>query len=222
MDFDDILRDFESGSRGSVRNDEIERAEDVAKLTQAWIMERTIPELLPYEEELIDRLLGRIRKQIEFIELNSLELQKHEKQIKLLLVIVESELDRVQFLIRSYTRTRLLKIDKYAVHTRMNEIHKLSSNEITYMERHLQLLMELYNNQFLKNLPEALQAIDETAGGVSMIDQPDLNQPVFVKVLNDNSIEIDDEEVELTKDGIYVLRYKAVSDLIRIGDVIAL
>ncbi|KAH3661611.1 hypothetical protein OGAPHI_006459 [Ogataea philodendri] len=220
MDFDDILKEFEASKRPGHNEDEL-RAEDLQRLSTAWINERMVPELLPYENELIDRVLIRIRKQVEQIELNSIELQTHEKEIKLRLVVVESELDRVQFLIRSYTRTRLQKIDKYSLYIRSNDTEsaKLSNNELTYMERHLELLLELYNSQFLKNLPESLQAIDETGGGVSMIEEPDLDRPVFVKALADNVVDVDDEEVELTTNGIYVLRYRAVMDLVKVGDV---
>ncbi|ESW97567.1 hypothetical protein KL918_002941 [Ogataea parapolymorpha] len=220
MNFDDILKEFEASKRPGYNEDE-RRAEDVRLLVDAWVKERTVPELLPYEQELIDRILIRIRKQIELIEMNSIELQTHEREIKLRLVVIESELDRVQFIIRSYTRTRLQKIDKYSLYIRSNdkETAKLSNNEFAYMERHLELLLELYNSQFMKNLPESLQAIDETGGGVSMIDEPDLDRPVFVQATAENVVEVDDEEIELTKNGIYVVRYRAVKDLVETGDV---
>ncbi|GME80919.1 unnamed protein product [Ambrosiozyma monospora] len=224
MDFNDILKDFETTSRSRLRSDDTLRAEDLQALTQAWIQERTIPEVLPYEEDLLERILERMRKQIEFIELNSIELQKHEREIKLLLVIVESELDRVQFLIRSYVRTRLMKIDQFSVYIRSNEqeLKKLSGNETVYMERHLDLLMELYNRQFLKNLPESLQALDEGGGLVHMVEKPDLHMPVFVKCGENGMVMIEGEEVELEKEGIYVMRYSAVKELVKMGSMIVL
>lgn len=224
MDFNDILKEFEAGASVKKETSDKQKAEDIRKLTDAWIRERTIPELLPYEDQLLDRLLERIRKQIEFIEMNSMELQQDEREIKLLLVIVENELDRVQFLIRSYIRTRLMKIDKFSIFIRSNdeEIDKLSQNETVYMEKHLQLLMNMYNSQFLTDLPENLQAMDEVAGGISMVDKPDYDRPIFIKCLTNKTIVIGDEEVELTNNGIYVLRYSAIRDLAKSKEVIAL
>ncbi|QPG76930.1 hypothetical protein FOA43_004324 [Brettanomyces nanus] len=201
MDFNDILQDFENEVKVPKLESDQERSDDVRKLTNAWIQERAVPELLPYEGDLLDRLLNRVRKQLEFIEVNSIELPKHEGEIKLLLVIVENELDRVQFVIRSYVRTRLTKIDEFAIFLRSSdeELAKLSTNETVYMEKHLELLMDLYNRQFLSNMPVELQALDEVAAGISMVDQPDYDRPVFIKCRRNKEVIIDDEEVELTQ-----------------------
>jgi len=108
--FDDILRDFERDARPNEANQTKLKENDLQELTQAWISERMAPELLEYKDALIERILSRIREQVEFIELNSIELQTQEKDIKLQLMIIESELDRVNFILRSYLRTRLSKV----------------------------------------------------------------------------------------------------------------
>lgn len=224
MNFDDILKDFEKGSEIQKQSTEQDRANDLAKLTQTWVKERTIPELLPYESELLDRMLERVRKQIEYIELNSIELQQGEEEIKLLLVLVENELDRVQFLIRSYVRARLQKIDDTAIFLRSDEqeLSKLSPDETVYMEKHLELLMELFNSQFLSNMPESLQALDEEAGGISMVTQPEYERPIFVKCLRDHSVIVNNEEIELSMNSIYVMRYSAVRELVGKGEVLVI
>ncbi len=224
MDFSDILNEFKSAAVGPKEESENDRDEDLRKISEVWIKEKSVPELLPYENKLMDRLLERMRKQIEFIEINSIELQQDEREIKLLLVIVENELDRVQFLIRSYIRTRLLKIDKFSIFIRSDkeELAKLSPNETAYMEKHLQLLMDLYNSQFLGRLPENLQALDEVAGGISMVEKPDYGRPIFIKCNRDRQVVIDDEAVDLSRNGIYVLRYSALSDLVKAGEVMVL
>lgn len=110
VDFDDILREFERDARPNEANQTKLKEEDLQELTQAWISERMSPELLEYKDSLIERMLSRIREQVELIELNSIELQTQEKDIKLQLMIIESELDRVNFILRSYLRTRLSKV----------------------------------------------------------------------------------------------------------------
>ena len=57
MDIDDLLAE--------VSADSIPReTRDLQELTRAWVAERVAPELLPYPEELMERVLERIRKQV--------------------------------------------------------------------------------------------------------------------------------------------------------------
>jgi GINS complex subunit 4 len=58
MNIDDIL--------ASVSNTERipQRTFDLQALTRAWVAERCASELLPYPEELIDRVMERIKMQV--------------------------------------------------------------------------------------------------------------------------------------------------------------
>lgn len=225
MDIDDILRDFDRQTRQKPLVESKLRENDLESLQKSWISERACPELLEYQTALLERILTRIRHQVEFIELNSIELQSHTvKDIKLQLMLVESELERVNFLIRGYLRTRLRKIDKFTLSIYNNEqsLKKLSPQELGYMDGHFKALSSLFNNQFLSHLPENLQPLDDTEGGISMIVEPDLEEAVFVRVLNtiSNAVLVGNEEVELDQDGIYVMRYSSVRPHIHSGDVI--
>ncbi|ANZ76905.1 BA75_03992T0 [Komagataella pastoris] len=224
MDIDDILKAFDQETSRPQRSQSKLYSQDYDSLKKAWINERTSPELLHYEVDLMERILKRIRQQMEFIELNSIELQSsEEKDIKLLLVIIESELDRVNFVVRSYLRTRLDKIDKFTIyiHNEQQELKKLSPEETEYMNRHLEILVELYNKQFLSKLPESLHTLDDTSGGISMIESPDLSKSVFIRVLKDIEIPIviGGEEIDMKQDEIYVLSYRLVKDLIQAEEV---
>jgi GINS complex subunit 4 len=57
MDIDDILADIDA-------NAVPQETKDLQILTRAWVAERVAPELLPYPEELMDRILERIAKQV--------------------------------------------------------------------------------------------------------------------------------------------------------------
>jgi GINS complex subunit 4 len=72
-----------------------------------------------------------------FIEENTIDMRPEEKDLKLKLLIVESELERVKFLIRGYLRMRLAKIDKYTLYIQQNEglLKRLSTEEVQYMQR---------------------------------------------------------------------------------------
>lgn len=200
---------------------EKEKEQDIKLLRQAWIKEKMVPDILPYEEGLIERIIERIRNQLAFIEMNSVELQTQEKDIKLMLVIVESELERVQFLIRSYVRLRLQKIDQYALHIQENEHQrkKLNSDEITYMEGHLAMLYELFEDQFLRKTRIRESNIGEDE---SMVDEPDLDRHVFLQCTEPARATIDAEELLLSPGEVYVMRYRNVAKLLSQGHAVVI
>jgi GINS complex subunit 4 len=57
MDIDDILADLDHEHVS-------QESQDLQSLTRSWVAERVAPELLPWPEELIDRVLARITKQV--------------------------------------------------------------------------------------------------------------------------------------------------------------
>jgi GINS complex subunit 4 len=57
MDIDDILAEVSADSIPK-------ETRDLQELTRAWVAERVAPELLAYPEELMERVLARIRKQV--------------------------------------------------------------------------------------------------------------------------------------------------------------
>lgn len=57
MDIDDILADVS-------RDAEPQESRDLQELTRAWVTERVAPEILPYPESLMERVLERIRRQV--------------------------------------------------------------------------------------------------------------------------------------------------------------
>lgn len=57
MDIDDLLAE--------VTADTVPReTRDLQELTRAWVAERVAPELLPWPDALMERVLERIRKQV--------------------------------------------------------------------------------------------------------------------------------------------------------------
>ncbi|EDO16291.1 hypothetical protein Kpol_1053p28 [Vanderwaltozyma polyspora DSM 70294] len=159
---------------------------------------------------------------------------------KLPLLCMEAELERVKFVIRSFIRCRLNKIDKYSLYLKqieddsmnflpINEL--LSKEEMVYHEKHLSILLKLFNNSILRHMPPELQAINDTEGTLNMIEEPDWKKFVFIyiKEVKDDStldrnefgkpcytvtIEELNEIVELTIGGIYVMRYEIIRQLV--------
>ena len=63
MDIDDILADVS-------REAEPQESRDLQELTRAWVAERVAPEILPYPDALMERVLERIKRQVQFFCVN--------------------------------------------------------------------------------------------------------------------------------------------------------
>lgn len=204
----------------------ISPVDDFNKLMTLWVNERCSPDILPYPHLLMKRMLIRIQEQMEHLEILSMNFFEAQNNTNsdnrrntnnapinnnkmLPLLCMEAELERVKFVIRSYLRCRLTKIDKYSIYLRqindqyLNEeideendnddnnpsalrvspLEKLlSPEEIKYHQKHFSLLLNLLNESVLKYMPDELQAINDTEASINMIDEPDYSKFVFIKV----------------------------------------
>ena len=57
MDIDDILAEVDSQTLP-------QETRDLQELTRSWVNERCAPEVLPWPEALMERVLERVRKQV--------------------------------------------------------------------------------------------------------------------------------------------------------------
>ncbi|KAK5132534.1 hypothetical protein LTR08_008851 [Meristemomyces frigidus] len=226
---DDIQDILDAVSRPSLP----QRTLDLQALTRAWVNERTSPELLPYPSDLVDRVVERVKTQIETIEDRTATM---DSKSNFTLVILQTELERFKFLVRSFLRARMAKIDQYPHHYRTLSLQQtqsanptspsplLSHLEQQYLQSHQSLLSHHYQSSFLSTFPAALQRLDDTAGGISMVDKPETDNAVFCRVLRDaGSVEIQGEggatEVDLRRGDVWVVRWSAVDEAVRRGDV---
>ncbi|KAL8808500.1 MAG: hypothetical protein Q9182_000051 [Xanthomendoza sp. 2 TL-2023] len=214
MDIDDILAE--------VSGDGIPlETRDLQELTRAWVTERSAPELLPWPSSLMERVLGRIHRQIEVVED---QVGNVDPKTNFRLIIIQTELERFKFLVRSFVRTRIAKIDKHALYMLSNpsQTARLSASELQYVNSHQTLLEAHYRSSFLSEFPSSLQRLDDTAGGISMIEQPDVDTAVFVRVLRDVDepivVEGTDIDFEMRRGDVYVVRWSAVREHVLSGN----
>ncbi|PNY25224.1 DNA replication complex GINS protein SLD5, partial [Tolypocladium capitatum] len=181
MDIDDILREVDPSS------DSISPGtRDLQALTRRWVAERSAPELLD----------DRVRRQVEKVEDMTGDM---DPKTNFALIVIQTELERYKFLVRSYLRVRVAKvptsprresraaanpsaqIDKHTLHyLSTQELRaRLSPVELAYATRHQALLHNHYLSSFLASFPPQLQNLNDTAGNISMIDAPDLDAAVF-------------------------------------------
>ncbi|KAM3554488.1 hypothetical protein MY1884_006108 [Beauveria asiatica] len=183
MDIDDILREVDPQTHHTPR-----QTRDLQALTRRWVAERSAPELLPWPSDgLFERVNDQIKAQIEKIEDMTGDM---DPKTNFALIVIQTELERYKFLVRSHLRARIAKIDKHTLHYLSTEElrGRLSSTELAYATRHQALLHNHYLSSFLGSFPEKLQNLNDTAGNISMVDAPDLDAAVFVRMLRDMDV----------------------------------
>ncbi|MCL7041005.1 hypothetical protein MKW94_009858 [Papaver nudicaule] len=195
---------------------------EVELLKRAWRNEKASPEILQFQEDVVTNA----RLQIEHME-ETVEAYEEDGKDALTVSLYQMDLDRTEFLLRSYLRTRLQKIEKYMIHISKTELwNRLSKAEQNFatsckenMENHLK-------QSVLSRLPYGYQ--DFCKQSISseeddMVPQPQLDTFVFCKSKKTvGSFQLDeggDEVVDLIADDLYVLRYKSIKPLVETGQI---
>ncbi|EUC33281.1 hypothetical protein COCVIDRAFT_112949 [Bipolaris victoriae FI3] len=210
MDIDDLLAEVAVDSTP-------QESRDLQELTRCWVAERVAPEILPWPTDLMARVLERIARQIELVEDQTGNM---DPKTNFTLIIIQTELERFKFLVRSFLRARIKKIDTHPLHISAQHTSSLdtptpllSPAEHQYLTSHQALLASHYASSFLSQFPASLQRLDDTTGGISMVDKPDEDKAVFVRALRDVGeifVEGTDRRFEMKRGDVWVVRWSAV------------
>ncbi|QPH00806.1 GINS complex subunit [Epichloe festucae Fl1] len=217
MDIDDILREVDPSSR-SIHHS----TRDLQALTRRWVAERSAPELLEWPSDgLFERVSDRIKAQIEKVEDLTGDM---DPKTNFTLIVIQTELERYKFLVRSYLRVRIAKIDKHTLHylSTQDLRDRLSPTELAYATRHQALLHNHYLSSFLGSFPQQLQNLNDTAGNISMIDSPDLDTAVFIRMLTGKDVHGRGTDADVTlpaeQGDVLILRWSSAKTLVQDGD----
>jgi GINS complex subunit 4 len=100
--------------------------------------------------------------------------------------------------------------------------NRLSPAELAYATRHQALLHNHYLSSFLGSFPAQLQNLNDTAGNISMIDSPELDTAVFVRMLRDKDVygrgTDNDNTLPAVQGDILILRWSSAKILLDTGD----
>ncbi|WVW85482.1 hypothetical protein I302_107520 [Kwoniella bestiolae CBS 10118] len=222
LDDDD---DDDHGMGSVFGNEEEEEDEedmnDVKKLGRALMRERGIPDLGGWKGELIDGVFDKLEQQQKMVNtLRSDPQTSEEEHFKLMLV--QTEMERVKYLVRSYVRTRLHKIERFAHHITLTpEMHHLLSGaELSHARRYTDLLHTHFQHSALDSLPEWLRKMDDTYGdGLSMVSKPNRNTPVLIYCRKDcGEITLEGgERAALARGTTHLVKYRLVDRWINLG-----
>jgi len=244
-EFDDLdLDDFETGTApriSSVRTSSIapsaqQRKDAVDNLTRAWRNEKVSPEILPFELSAVSVLESAVQERTEQLQRGgkadwTLQMQSWYQQ----------DCDRIKFLLNSYRRSRIFKIQKWFLHLAANKDAAkatLSKGEFEFLEKYRNLRLGHLHATVLSHLPSRYRTLGSDslvssssssakAAGQDQEDQnadkllaqgPSQHKFVIIRVIEDIGMILlkgMDEEVSLQKGFSYIITYGAIAELVK-------
>ncbi|XP_003801124.1 DNA replication complex GINS protein SLD5 [Otolemur garnettii] len=197
-------------------------AELVERLEQAWMNEKFAPELLESKPEIVDCVV----EQLEHMEENLRRVKKEDLKVS----IHRMELERLRYVLSSYLRCRLAKIEKFFPHvlekekTRSEgEPSSLSPEEFAFAKEYMANTESYLRNVALKHMPPNLQKVDL----LKAVPKPDLDSYVFLRVrerqenilVEPESDEQRDYVIDLEEGSQHLIRYRTIAPLVASGAV---
>ncbi|XP_055906433.1 DNA replication complex GINS protein SLD5 [Eupeodes corollae] len=205
MSNEDDLDDYDDAE------DELITAQKVLEnLEVAWANELFAPEILPHQGEMLELMLG----QIAHMEENMKELDKNDFRF----IAHQMELERIRYIIASYLRCRLQKIETFATHILAEENargaseKRLSAEETVFAQEFFDNMENYFNVVALQYMPSVQRSDAE-----KRVVRPNLMSHVFIKAkvsVPAVVVGVDDEEVDLAAGSQHIIPYQLVSDLI--------
>lgn len=216
MDIDilDLIDDADDSSQ-----EEMTAQKVLQTVERAWLNEKFSPELLPHQTDYVDCLL----EQIKGMEGNLAKLSKTDPKVDL----HKLELERIKFVITSYLRTRLKKIECFSVSlleeeaTRSEENAYLSPNELQFAKEFAQNA-ENHFDTILRHMPQLYNKLERN----KKIIEPNLNSFVFLRcnkhidgVVIKNTLEGQEDEIVLEDGSQHLMPYSSIAELVKNGAV---
>lgn len=213
--FNDSNVDYDEDSEEEA--EALTAAEVFAKLEEAWLNEKFSPELLEAKTEIVECIMD----QIKVMEENLLKCKKDDMKI----CIHKMELDRIRFVLSSYLRIRLQKIQNYTAYYLNIENQRTDKQASLFSPEELKFAKEFHSSidkhlteLAMQHMPSILQNLNDNLSG----NKPDLDCYVFLRVNEDTDSVVIDEEttetgeetVDFQKDEQHIIRYQPIRHLV--------
>ena len=143
--------DSRNNATASQEEEELSTREVLQRLHDAWINEKFAPELLENQIEVVDCLLGQIAHIEERIAAEKLQNRSNPKN-KFAASVYKMEIGRIRFVISSYLRVRLDKIQRFIFHQLEQEEKVLKKKIFKSDSIYLKHRPFINVNDFLKSI----------------------------------------------------------------------
>ncbi|XP_043842745.1 DNA replication complex GINS protein SLD5 isoform X2 [Dromiciops gliroides] len=197
-------------------------AELIGRLEQAWLNEKFAPELLENKCEIVECVI----EQLDHMEKNLKRAKKGDLKVS----IHHMEVERIRYVLSSYLRCRLMKIEKFFPHVLEKEKTRskgepsiLSPEEFAFAKEYMANMETYLKTVALRHMPPNLQKVDL----LKSVPKPDLDSYVFLKVKErqENILvepETDEQSeyvIDLEEGSQHLIRYKTIAPLVASGAV---
>ncbi|KAF9034455.1 GINS complex, Sld5 component [Hymenopellis radicata] len=193
------------------------------QLIRHWMNERHAPTILPAQEQLLGFLLDHIRRQTDTVQaLRGDPSTSEEEHIRI--VLVQTEVEQVKFIVRSYIRTRLFKIEKFArfICTDEETQRLLTTAERQFAMSHAKNVDRHFNLTVLQSLPPGQAYLDHThEWEPEMTTRPNRDRAVFAYALRAcPPVRLPSGlPLEFKKNQLSVVPYHVVEEFVLRGDI---
>ncbi|KAL9410141.1 hypothetical protein AB3S75_043990 [Citrus x aurantiifolia] len=190
---------------------------DAELLKTAWRNEKAAPEILQFQAQLVKRA----KEQIQLME-ETVEEYEESGMDPLTVSLYQMDLDRAQFLLRSYLRVRLQKLEKYMFYIWKNESlwSRLSDPEKMFVQRCIDDMEKHLQETVLSKLPDNYQSVRRQSvisEEDDMVPEPQLDTFIACKARNRFvSLRLADSErpLEMERHDVSFVLYKVIEDKI--------
>lgn len=185
-----------------------------------WVNELNAPEILQYDDEMVSEMLEQIRNQQEYVDSVYEERAQLTEEKSFINKLYQMEIDRLRYIVSSYLRTRLRKIEKFAIHILLDEV---LTQRLSVKERHFaQQFMMLYESHLNDLAIGKFSDDNKTLTADGMVAEPNLDGFVFCQGKVAGGVQCDDKGgdfVQVTSEDRYVLRYRSVQEHVQAGAI---
>ena len=185
----DTQYDIDDGDAQEKENEDDEVLEEnleYRRLENFWVQERLHPELLQYDEDVVESFKEKLEDHQEMVD----QLEGSGETVDALMAsIAQVDADRTKFVLSDWLSTRLSKIEAHPLYIR-EKVDHMSDAEIEYLKEYGSLMEHHFCQTVLDHIPDAFQRLDEE----NMIERPNLQEFHFWKVLDKITVSINEDD----------------------------
>lgn len=189
------------------------------KLQNIWLNEKFAPDLLRPQPDILDLML----KQINYMDENISQLDKNDFRF----IAHKMELERIKYIVASYLRIRLRKIETYTKDilnedaTRTATEKRLSDDEQRFAQSYMDSINKHFQLVAIQHMPQNLRE-DATTGKNREIVTPNMMSHIFLRAneaVPSVIVGTNDEEVDLDTGSLHIMPYNLAANLLLDGKV---
>eukprot|EP01139_Manchomonas_bermudensis_P015701 Amastigsp_a510853_14.p2 type:complete len:205 gc:universal Amastigsp_a510853_14:769-155(-) len=196
--------------------EDVVQSSPIARLKRAWINEMFSPEILMFEDDVVQAV-----REAKIVQ--EAQIEAATARDAFTANMLRMDLDRGLYILKAYFRIRLVKIERFALHLLKDREarSRLSLEEENFAMRFVDLFERHCRAAFLDKLPAKLRELSTQSAEVDMIPTPYLGAHVFVRALVDIASYSLGEigSVPIRQGAIYVLPYDPIRPLLQDGSV---